>query len=96
MFRYRTRDGGKRRHSLGIYLNEFGGSTPGSLLETARQPVLALSLARIAARDLISEVGSGGEPTAEQYRLIEEVRAEPIKKLDNLKDADFKAVETGK
>lgn len=95
VFRYRTSDGVQPRHSLGIYLNEFGSSGPSTLVETARQQVLSPSQARAAARDLINKVGSGEDPTAERERLIGEVRAEAIKTLDDLKDAYFEAVETG-
>lgn len=95
VFRYRTADGIQRRHALGVYLNEFAGTKPSEMVETAKQQVLSLSQARAAARLIINKVGSGEDPTAERERLIEDVRAEPIKTLNDLKDAYFQAVETG-
>lgn len=90
MFRYRTTDRIQRRYALDNYLNEFGGTKPGDLVEMAKQQVLSLSQARAAARALINKVGTGEDPAAERERLIDDIRAEPVKTREDLTGAYFK------
>lgn len=95
VFRYRTRDGQQRRHALGIYLADYRGQLDEHVDPAAKKQVLSLAQARALARDIINQVGRGQDPSAERERALEEARAEPIKTLNDLKDAYFAAVESG-
>ena len=96
VFRYRTADGVQRRYALGIFLNDLDQSETETLPEgDAKRQALSLFQARALARDLINKVGVGQDPSSRREQVIEEARAEPIKSFNDLKDAYFKAVETG-
>ena len=96
VFRYRTADGMQRRHALGVYLSDFRADVElDDEDKDGKQQALTLSQARAAARDLINNVGKGHDPSAQRDGRVARAKAEPIKTMNDLKDAYFTAVEIG-
>ena len=86
-YRYRRLDGTQPRVRLGRYVPPDQADGDKSALTVAG--------ARAKARRLQSQVDDGRDPATERQTAKVEARAEPIRTIDDMAEAYFKACETG-